>query len=1247
MKLLFLLIPLIATMGCGGGKKSSRNSRAGVTPVPSPSTDGNPDVVTEDDDEDVNVDSPSQVKASAGPRLKKFIFGTQSGDSLTDFRYLSEYLLVVSANQASCIKLAIRTSNEDESGDLKGTTPDASTFCNIQKDPQVLEPTKTTDSDTKTTDETTTDKESDTATTLRLAPTKPTKLAAASLDYCAERFFHFKRAETDIFTGVPLQAIGTKLAFLVSFSDHVNVWLDAEANNPCRTGTRADLQKSRFSLERLNSHYRGWYDQFTTHHFDNIASEAEKIYNSMVETYAAVSDIDNNGKIEIFITPEINRFTFRNVLTDTVDEFYPMPYSKAQDLKPFDPNANAASNEGEVVYVWAPDPGGIHRYTQYPSSNSMTSNYLKGYMAMQMMQLVVFNQDLARETAGKAVEESWLATSLGFLAAGYYGGNDYPLPFLAEYLSTRTQYLSLRPTDTATTIPDNYKDRIEVGKMGYLAMFGWYLHAKSCADTLTQMPCAAIKDLIINEAVGADKITSIYAMKDAQSLVDQFGLSVGLEMSSKPKANRDAAIAAALDPLPIAMSDLNEIFPSSVPQTYALDNQAQAVSGNNDRTIAGPFPSRKSMLYQVLVPDMPLELNLAKESVTYILVTGLAADSTEVKSQLGAGVALSIIPLGLRDPAARKMFVERKSESGHIDVAPINLTKAAVETELRYDAPYYASSSHAVTDSRELWLMGSIDNFNINVGGATTQVGDSDSYAITIDPCLGSGTEAACRASGKKRRVLVQVSPTDFQKELMPMFLVTSPQRSFFSGQRYVAPISAVATDDALIEIAPNKRFACFSGASLDITKYDKCANGQMLPATFQTQVLDKIDDAALSGMPSQSVYFNTYTDNYLKTLDSDFVGPIYDNFLFAGPLGPPIFNNVSIDLPQATGLERVGVRPFLAEEAQRQFLKFTYSTTVAATNNLFHPIFAGPDGTARPDLTEDLIRLETEALKTVYDLKDFLDNGTPPISDTLKEGCSSLGIASSLCEAPQSNISAFNTAMTNLLSAKKGVCLLGSGITLNTTLLKQICPGMALTETGSNSTIWLKPERSIVVVTNPADNFYSVYQPAVPVYKSTDESYCLGEVAENTSGTSGVDTTPCVIREASTVSDIRHQLAIPAGQFTGECSSSTFPGGFLACADMYSYLIATNPGTIFTDVFGKEPYTNERNRAAGSNPFSPFSIARQKGEYIGKFKTLHFVTFEVDPATESTIHLLIGGLNNTQGRYFARLRVVQDYEVQ
>src|SRR5438105_4066290 len=81
------------------------------------------------------------------------------------------------------------------------------------------------------------------------------------------------------------------------------------------------------------------------------------------------------------------------------------------------------------------------------SSDSVTSNFAKGYLSAQLMTLVIANQRLIVQKE-QEVEDPWLLQALAYLASAYYAGNDYTGRYLAQYLTSRPAVISLtQPLD--------------------------------------------------------------------------------------------------------------------------------------------------------------------------------------------------------------------------------------------------------------------------------------------------------------------------------------------------------------------------------------------------------------------------------------------------------------------------------------------------------------------------------------------------------------------------------------------------------------------------------------------------------------------------------------------------------------------------------------------------------------------------------------------------------------------------------
>ena len=65
------------------------------------------------------------------------------------------------------------------------------------------------------------------------------------------------------------------------------------------------------------------------------------------------------------------------------------------------------------------------------------------------------------------------------------------------------------------------------------------------------------------------------------------------------------------------------------------DLVATTDAGRIDRTVAGPFPSTHMLLYQTLTADNDMQFKIAPDSVSFILVSGLIDQTTDVTALFG------------------------------------------------------------------------------------------------------------------------------------------------------------------------------------------------------------------------------------------------------------------------------------------------------------------------------------------------------------------------------------------------------------------------------------------------------------------------------------------------------------------------------------------------------------------------------------------------------------------------------------
>ena len=1243
-----LLVFQIASISCSGDKAkrenianvtfNEENEEDGGATNPGSTTDGPTEVVSEP--VTIRENESFQIEASETQTLINLVFN--ANDDFQEGRYLSEHVLVIQANEESCFKLEVRPDvdtledvlanpGELEKGEFcRGESPKEEEKAEAEKeDPEAENNNEETDNE------------------------EPMALTLMSQtpELCHQRLFRLKSNEADeLGDSFGLEPVVSKTAWLVYKTTNINVWADAEIGNPCFGGVPSNRGKTKLLLENLYpSYYANARDQVVLEHYKNIGDEAAKIYSRLTSLYGPVSDVNANGAVDILISPEINRLHFSNVVTYQHDAFSSKLIVKPNDLDTYDHIDNPESNESEVIYLWSSDPAGLYKYSQYPTANSLTSNYKKGYVAQQIMSLILAN---ARMVSRKLQpEELWLTQGLSLLASAYMAGNDYSFQYLAEYLSTRHNYLSLTGSFNPNNVAKAYKSRLNQATVGYRAMFAWFLHTKLCGQSI--QPCEKIRELVDTDLHGVANVEAALGQPFIEILLE-FGQSVAVEMSPDKDKVRgilsDPNNAAGL--IFHAMPGLQEVYPNEIPQTYEQDINAEAVAGSaDDRAFAGPFPGRDTLFFQPVMPDSNINLRLAKNSVTYLVLTGLLRKETISTAFIGKDVSVTTIPLGSRSTDKRQIHIEKTSELAHLDQRPVNLSSQVDPQRTYYSPPEY-SSSFLVDKNRDLWVLGSIDNFNVNLATADTAtahtVGDVDSYNIEVDPCKGDENEAACRAEGTKT-VLVQVVPRDFEKELTPSLLVTQTSLEMFRANRFLNRL--VDIDETIFaDLAAESLYhvGCYSSAvyqdpvAPDFTTFSQCANGGLTAAAYDAEVCQNFPEACVNGMPSQAISFNAYTSAFIRKSQPDFLPSLYDNFFHAGPEGFPFYNTFTIRYPDDTDIARAGPRPFIKEEIKRQFFEFAYDRNTKAKNYKVHPLFAGVDTFSEVDLDKELKIIGDETILILERLKNEIE-ASATISEAAKQGCRDLGFSELICTDPYASRVLLTAAVKEFTSDKRVKCIIDLDQVNSRNDLLALCPGGSLTQESGVADIaeeqipiWLDSDHFVVVNSSSAATYTTYYNPIFPKVEKT-RSFCLGNGDKNLSGKAGIDYPPCLIEPAeNTNTDIRTQLNMPANQFTIGCSGSQFATDFLACGDVYSYYLETNldDKRELGATYNRVRFVGQRTRS-----FTPFPIARSAGEYIGKQGQLHYVSFRVPTAAPSIINVMVGGLGQSQGKYLLRVK--------
>src|SRR5690606_25532687 len=122
------------------------------------------------------------------------------------------------------------------------------------------------------------------------------------------------------------------------------IWLDEEFSNACTGGIPSlnDVPPIEFAPWIQASVYdngsgliTNWImdqaDQLRTEHLNALLKDMDKIYKSLTGTYGPISDIDSTGFAEIFLTPELNRTSFRTVEALAPDDFRAQYLYRPQD----------------------------------------------------------------------------------------------------------------------------------------------------------------------------------------------------------------------------------------------------------------------------------------------------------------------------------------------------------------------------------------------------------------------------------------------------------------------------------------------------------------------------------------------------------------------------------------------------------------------------------------------------------------------------------------------------------------------------------------------------------------------------------------------------------------------------------------------------------------------------------------------------------------------------------------------------
>ena len=1235
----------------------------------------------------------SAIDTTSGSALKHLTF--QTTQSMEAGRYVSEFLVVVRAKQASCVRFKTRStpglsdivSSSAATGNVKGNDPCSDSAQNGEAATSTSTSTSTATATSATTATSTAVKTGGLFLDDPVAGTVPItaealarrgqsgfSLASQSAALCASRLFRMQGQTQG------LESVVNKTARLAAIGSKVRLWVDEEFSNICTGGS--DLNsKSAVSfgpLDQLKAFGSSSAptDKLWLAQVQNLVSAMDNIYSGMTGTFGSTSDVDGNGYVEILMSPDVNRFAFDTYPSYQIDDFEARPIYRPQDLTFYNAQTNPLSNEGEVLYLWTPDPGGIYNYTNYPSANSIASNYAKGYLASQLMTLIVANQRLLVQKQS-GIPDPWLLQSLAALASAYYAGNDFTSRPLAQYLTSRPAYVSLDTDIDAKLVGSPYLAMAQHEQYGMRAMFGWYLHSRLCGAA-TVAPCAALKKMITSSNTGFAAITDLLGGETTDKTLNNFGLSVGVSLLDKPDTARGLFSSTSdptQPPAPVKMPELSMIT-TSTPQTEEEDDSANLLtSDKTDNTFAGPFPAKHMLMFQMLSPDNDLEFKIAQNAVAYIYVTGLIDSSADVTAYLGQGLNVSFIPAGDRDGNIRRVHFEKLSQNADTDLRPENLTAKAVAGTTYASSPVYNNLDYTLTPTRQLWILGAIDNYSINIEGSQTPVSDSDAFDIKINPCDGVSDLAACQA--KSHHVTIQAQVRDFSKQVAPMLLVTTTNGTVFRGESVLGRVKDIDSsfkgdvNNTVYMLCESGAFAAGSmTATLDgtshiistasphgLVSYNQTGaslvhftqTGTAFPSgllsyrdysvivlsTTAFQILDATNNPISVGGGTAILHPNTIGlcangsvashyvyDQSLTAANSHTYLHNYDNFLQMGLRGFPYTTLGTVNF---TGIGPCpDYRCFYREEAQRQHLNFAFDKNVIPTTYYFTP----SSGPLPPTMVGWSPLSATDAAALAW-VKNTIDTCSPADPQSVMNQTTCMSVAGltaancvNLCGSTNAaNKLAIEGTVASYLSQNNyyGLCTQGMDCSNLQTLITP----------GTSTKAWISPSLYFYYSAQKASQstYYHLIEP------QSGDAYCLGDATSDTAPR----LTRCWVKSTSLIgfTDIRQQLNVATGQlfYAGGCEEAVLDQTFQVCIDDISYYRELTPDRPYYYRFFSQAMSGERTRVRSA------VINSRSGEVIAKPERIQAVTFKV-PGTGAVANIIVGGRKQSQGKYLIRAHV-------
>lgn len=350
----------------------------------------------------------------------------------------------------------------------------------------------------------------------------------------------------------------------------------------------------------------------------------ETLYPIGAAAFGSPSDIDNNGRVLVVITPRVNALTERSRCRS---DGFVTGYFYGVDLAP----RQTGSNKGEVFYVLAPDPTGT---VSCPHSAAQIEQLAAPVFVHELQHMISYNHHkLARGGQDEAV---WLNEGLSHIAeelASLHYERRYPAPqqrsnpaqlfpdssqaFLVPNLVNAYNYLAASRDHSVTS----FRDFGTLAERGAAWLFLRWLADQAGDDVF--------KRLVQTTRTGTENVSAV-AGRPFTDLFADFGVAVWAD--SLPGVAREAVPARYR----FALRNLRETF-----------GRLSATG-----TVGGPFPLELTSVAggAALSRDMRtgtldfFEVRVPAESASVLLRFAPGAGDVGFRSPLGAQLAVLRLP---------------------------------------------------------------------------------------------------------------------------------------------------------------------------------------------------------------------------------------------------------------------------------------------------------------------------------------------------------------------------------------------------------------------------------------------------------------------------------------------------------------------------------------------------------------------------------------------------------------------------